>query len=79
MSGADSGALVHALPSLRSKLPAAPDAVNPVPPRATGTIPSEMCGVVVGVATRSGLSAVTLVTPPFAVSVGDSTISRRGS
>src|SRR5437016_5233512 len=54
-------------PSLRRKLPAAPGEINPVPPCAAGTTPSEMLGVVVGFVTETGPSALTLVTvpPPF--------------
>src|SRR6266542_2323680 len=64
MSGAVSGVLVHAPPSLRRKLPTAPEELNPVPPLAVGTMPSEMFGVVVGLFTESGPSALTPVTVP---------------
>ena len=38
--------------------------VAPVPPFATGTVPSEMTGVLVPVATEIGAVPVTLVTEP---------------
>ena len=54
--------LVQMLPLLRRKLPDAPEALNPVPPFAAGTMPSDMLGVVAEFVTESGFSAVTLVT-----------------
>src|SRR5437763_9258294 len=78
MSEADNGVLVHTKPLLLRRLPDAPAEFSPVPPLAAGTTPvSAIFGVVVGLVTVSGLSAVMLVTvpcPPF-----DMTISSLGS
>src|SRR5262245_46611885 len=64
MSATESGALVHAPPMLRRKLPAASAEPSPVPPFPVGTMPNETVGVVVGFITKSGAVAPTLVTLP---------------
>ena len=62
-SAAVNGAAVQLPPALLRKLPFAPGELNPVPPCAAGTTPSEIVCVVVALVTINGYSTATLVTP----------------